>query len=98
MLGSGDPTPYDFPLLALLALAIVVFVAGAIFGGSWSPGMATGIRRGVAALAVLGIVAVMVLTPTRTGTVGAGRIITIFPAFGLAMIVFAVWSWRAGRI
>lgn len=98
MLGSGDPTPFDFPLLGLLALALLAFVAGAIFGASWPPGVATGIRRGVGALALCAFVAVMLLTPTRTGSVGAGRMITIFPAFALAVILFAVWSWRAGRV
>ncbi|MBA2684495.1 MAG: hypothetical protein H0X34_08255 [Chthoniobacterales bacterium] len=98
MIGSGDPTPYDFYLLGLLGVIALIFVAGAISGTSWAPGVALGLRRGGTIVAICALAAVMLLTPTRSGSVGAGRMITVFPAFVLAMIVFAVWSWRAGRI
>lgn len=98
MIGSGDPTPFDFPLLALFAIVAIALIAGAIAGPAWGIGMATWLRRSGALVAIAALAAVLVLTPTRTGSVGAGRIITIFPAFALVMIIFLACSWRAGRV
>ena len=98
MFGSGDPTPYDFPLIFfLVALAIVMFV-GASVGSTWSPSTATLVRRGSMIVAIIAIVAVHIITPTTNGIVGAGRIMFLWPAIALAVIAFLVWSWRVGRL
>jgi hypothetical protein len=96
--GSGDPTPFDFPLLALFAILAIVLIAGAVAGAGWDPGIATSVRRGGVVLAACALVAVLVMTPTRNGIVGAGRMLTIFPAFAVVVLTFLAWSWRTGRL
>jgi hypothetical protein len=98
MLGSGDPTPYDARLVVLLVVLAVVLGIGAGTAGMWSPGLAAWIRRG-AVLLGLGVTAgVLVRTPTTNGIVGAGRMISVWPALGVAVVAYLVWSWRAGRL
>jgi hypothetical protein len=98
MLGSGDPTPYDMKLVALLGGIALLLLAGALSGGYWSPALALTVRRGGAIVAIGALATVLLLTPTRSGIVGAGRLVTIWPAFALVAILFAIWSWRAGRV
>ncbi len=98
MLGSGDPTPYDgYALIALSAL-VVMLLTGCILGPTWSTAVASIVRRAALGLVVLILGAVLIVTPTSSGAVGAGRMITIFPAAALAVLLFVVWSWRAGGI
>jgi hypothetical protein len=98
VIGSGDPTPFDFPLLALFAFVAIVLIVGTVAGATWSPALATAIRRGGVLFAICALAAVLVITPTRTGMTGAGRVVTIFPAFAIVVIAFFAWSWRAGRL
>jgi hypothetical protein len=98
VIGSGDPTPFDFPLLALFAILTIVLIAGAVAGPGWHSGLATTLRRGGLVLAACALAAVLVITPTRNGIVGAGRMLTIFPAFALVALSFIAWSWRTGRL
>jgi len=98
MLGSGDPTPYDgYALIALSALAVLLLI-GCILGQTWSIAVASIVRRAAFGLVVLVLGAVLIVTPTSSGAVGAGRMITIFPASALATLLFIVWSWRAGHV
>lgn len=98
MIGSGDPTPYDFPLLVLFGIVTIVLIAGTIAGSAWSPGIATTLRRGGVLFATCALAAVLVITPTKSGIVGAGRMLTIFPAFAVVVLAYLVCSWRAGRL
>jgi hypothetical protein len=98
VIGSGDPTPYDFPLLVLFGIVTIMLIAGAIAGSAWSPGIATWLRRGGVLVAVCAFAVVLVITPTRSGIVGAGRMLTIFPAFAVVVLAYLVCSWRAGRL
>ena len=98
MIGSGDPTPYDFPLLALFAIILIVFIAAAIAGAAWPAAIATGLRRGGLLFAICALAAVLVISPTRNGMIGAGRVLTIWPAFAIVVIAFIAFSWRAGRL
>jgi hypothetical protein len=98
MLGSGNPTPYDTPLIALLvALAILLFV-GAATSGSWSPTTATVVRRGAMLVAIAATVIVHTVTPTTNGIIGAARMVFVWPAIALVVIAFIVWSWRIGHL
>ena len=98
MFGSGNPTPYDFPLIFLLmGLAILMFV-GASIGSTWAPSTATLVRRGSMVVAVVAIAAVHIITPTTNSIVGAGRMLFLWPAIALAVIAFLVWSWRVGGL
>jgi hypothetical protein len=98
MLGSGNPTPYDIPLLVLLAaLALVLFI-GAGTANAWSPTTATLVRRGAMVVAIGTTVLVHVVTPTTNGIIGAARMLFIWPALALTVIAFLVWSWRVGRL
>jgi hypothetical protein len=96
--GSGDPTPYDFPLIFLLVLLAILMFVGASIGNTWSPSTATLVRRGSMLVAIIAIAAVHIITPTTNGIVGAGRIMFLWPAIALAAIAFLVWSWRAGGL
>ncbi len=98
MIGSGDPTPYDFPLLVLFAMIAIVFVAGAIAGATWPAAIASALRRGGLLFAICALAAVLVISPTQNGIAGAGRVITIWPAFAIVVIAFIAFSWRAGRL
>jgi hypothetical protein len=98
VLGSGDPTPYDFPLLVLFGLIALVFITGAIAGAAWPATIAMALRRGGLLFAICALAAVLVISPTQNGIVGAGRILTIWPAFAIVVITFIAFSWRAGRL
>jgi hypothetical protein len=97
MLGSGDPTPYDAALVLLLLALAVLLAAGAVTAGVWSPAAAAAVRRGAALLAVCATAVVLVRTPTTSGIVGAGRVISVWPALAAAGLAYLAWSWRAGR-
>jgi hypothetical protein len=98
MLGSGDPTPYDFHLVGLLAICAAVLLAGSIMGAGWSASLAAWLRRGALAVAIASTAAVLIAWPTRDGIVGAGRLLTIWPAMAIVVALFIVWSLRAGRL
>ena len=98
MFGSGNPTPYDIPLICLLgALAVLMFI-GAASTWSWTPATATMVRRGALLLGIAATVIVHVVTPTTNGIIGAGRVLFVWPAIALAVIAYLVWSWRAGSL
>lgn len=98
MLGSGDPTPFDMPALgALCALAFVLLI-GFVLGPRWISLPATLLRWGALSLAALIVAAVLIVTPTMTGSVGAGRMITLLPAGTTVLVLFLLWSWRLGHL
>ena len=97
MLGSGDPTPYDMPALAALCLLAALMLVGCIVGQEWQSLSATVVRRGAVILALLIMAAVLSLTPTTSGAVGAGRLMTVWPAAVLTVGLFLIWSWRIGH-
>jgi len=98
ILGSSDPTPYDLTGVVVLAACGAVLLLGVLTGPSWTPVIATITRRGLFAVAALVFIAILVLTPTRNGVIGAGRLLSIWPIFILDGILFGLWSWRAGRL
>ncbi len=98
MLGSGNPTPYDLPALAVLVVLAIVLLVGCILGQGWPAPSAGIVRRGAVILAALTLAAVLVATPTTNGIVGAGRLLTLWPAALANAVLFAVWSWRAGQL
>lgn len=98
MLGSGDPTPYDAGLVLLLLGLAVLLTVGAVTAGLWSPAVAATIRRSAVLLAVCATALVLVRTPTRNGMVGAGRVISVWPALAATALSYLAWSWRAGRL
>lgn len=55
------------------------------------------VRWGAVILAVLIVAAVLILTPTTSGAVGAGRLMTLWPAALLTVGLFLIWSWRIGH-
>jgi hypothetical protein len=97
MLGSGDPTPFDeYALIALCLLATALLV-GCILGPRWVSKSATLLRWGAAMLATLIFAAVLVLTPTTSGIVATGRLLTLWPAAIAVAVLFLIWSWRLGH-
>jgi hypothetical protein len=98
MLGSGDPTPYDLPAAGLLVLCAAVLLAGSLLGSLWPPVLATVLRRGALLVSTVATVVVLAAWPTRSGVVGAGRLLTIWPAYAAVVVLFVAWSIRAGRL
>lgn len=98
ILGSGNPTPYDLYALAALCLLALVLLVGAIVGPGWVSGMAPLVRRGAVLLALLVMAVVLFVTPTANGIVGAGRLLTLWPALAACLVFFLIWSWRSGRL
>ena len=97
MLGSGDPTPYDTGLVILLSVLASVLAIGAARAGMWNPYTATGIRRAAILVALGATGAVMLRTPTSSGIVGAGRLLSVWPALAVVCAAYLIWSVRGGR-
>jgi hypothetical protein len=98
IIGSGNPTPYDLHALVVLCGLALVLLVGAIFGSSWSSGMATLVRWGTVIAAVLIMGAVFLLTPSTSGIIGAARLLTLWPALAACIVFFLIWTWRSGRV
>ena len=98
MLGSSDPTPYDALAIIVLACLGLVLLTGDFTGHRWPLRLAGATRRAAALLAVLVVAALLFVTPTRSGFVGAGRLITLWPAVSIDVLLFALWTWRMGRL
>jgi hypothetical protein len=98
MFGSGNPTPYDVPLIVLLVALAILSLIGAATTGSWSPTTANLVRRGAMLVAIAATAVVHIVTPTTNGIIGAGRVLFVWPAIALTVIGFLVWSWRVGHI
>ena len=98
MLGSGDPTPYDSDALVLLGALAVVLLFGAIAGANWVSAWAGYVRWGAMLTALTIFSVVHLVTPTANGIVGAGRMLTIWPAAFGCVVLFLVWSWRIGHL
>jgi hypothetical protein len=97
MLASGDPAPYDGYALVILGLAAVVLLAGAVMASSWTSVWAGYLRWGALLVSLAALGAVLVVTPTTNGIVGAGRMLTIWPAACGCVVFFLLWSWRVGH-
>jgi hypothetical protein len=97
MLGSSVSTPYDWPLLLLLVALAVVELVGAASAPAWSPAAAAVTRRAAVGLAAVAMAVVLLRTPTRDPLVGLGRLLSIWPALAAVVLLYGVWSWRAGR-
>ena len=93
-----EPTPYDVPLVILLAGIAILLLIGAATHGSWSPLAAMVVRRGGVLVANVATAIVHIVTPTRNGIIGAGRMLFVWPACALVAIGFIVWSWRIGHV
>ena len=97
MLGSGDPTPYDMPALVVLCLLAALMLVGCIMGQEWQSLSATVVRWGDVILALLILAVVLIVTPATSGIVGAGRLVTLWPAALSIVALFLIWSWRIGH-
>jgi hypothetical protein len=97
MLGTGNPAPYDAALIALLLALALLLAIGTATAGAWQPATAAWVRRGALLLGGAATVFVFSRTPTSNGIVGAGRMLTVWPALGALLIAYVAWSWRAGR-
>jgi hypothetical protein len=97
MLTSSASTPYDWSLLIVLVVLAGVLFIGALSAPVWPVGLAMWVRRGAVGLAVVATAVVVFRTPTRDPFVSLGRFFTIWPALLVAVILYGVWAWRAGR-
>ncbi len=98
MLGSGNPTPLDgYAMVVLCSLALVLLV-GCMVGPRWIAGAADACRWGALLLSMAMFAAVLVITPTTTAIVGAGRLLTLYPAAAAVTLLFLGWSWRIGHL
>ena len=97
MLGSGDPTPFDFYAMVAICTMAVTLLFGCVLGPSWTSNSAILIRWGATILALLVFFSVQIVTPTTNGAVGAGGLIILWPAAFTVVVLFFVWSWRIGH-
>ncbi len=97
MLGSGDPTPLDFYAMVAICTMAVTLLFGCVLGPSWITNSAALVRWGATILALVVFISVQFVTPTMSGAVGAGRLITLWPAAFSVVVLFLVWSWRIGH-
>ncbi len=97
MFGSVDTTPYDIPALFGFGAMALLLLAGLLSGQHWPPTLAMVARRGLPLLAVALCATLLIVTPTQNSIAGAGRLITLWPALGLSLLLGALWSWRAGQ-
>jgi hypothetical protein len=98
MFGSGDPTRFDGVATALLCGLAVLLLVGGLVGPRWVSPAATFTRWLAVGLGAAVVVGVLTVTPTMSGTVGAGRMITLWPSAAAVAIFFLVWSWRLGHL
>lgn len=94
MIGSGNPTPYDAPALVALVLLCLILLFGCILGPRWDGDAAAITRWSAAVISVLVLAAVHGLTPTPSGLIGAGRLVTLWPVFVVNLLLFIFWTWR----
>ena len=97
MLGSSVSTPYDWALFQLLLVLALLLLVGAVSAPAWSPVVGAVVRRGAAGLAVGATAAVLLRTPSHDPFVGLGRLFSIWCPLAVALLLYGVWSWRAGR-
>ena len=97
MLGSAVSTPYDWALFQLLVALALLLLVGAVSAPAWSPLVAAVVRRGAAGLAIVATAVVLLRTPTRDPFVGLGRLFSVWCPLAVAVLLYGVWSWRAGR-
>jgi hypothetical protein len=98
MFGSGDPTRFDVAATALLCGLAMLLLVGCVVGPRWASPAATFTRWLAVALAAAIVTGVLTVTPTMSGTVGAGRMITLWPSAAAVAIFFLIWSWRLGHL
>ena len=97
LLGSGDPTPFDGYATATLCTLAAVLLVGCILGPRWATHAAMLLRWGAVLVAAVLVAAVLILTPTTSAIVSAGRLLTLWPAAAAVAVLFLVWSWRLGH-
>lgn len=98
MIGSGNPAPYDLLVFIALCLLALVLLVGAIIGLRWSSNGAAIVRYGSLILSFLIVTVVYWLWPTTNAFVGAGRLVTLWPAVAANVVFFLAWSWRIGHL
>ncbi|MEP7344518.1 MAG: hypothetical protein ABI877_04610 [Gemmatimonadaceae bacterium] len=97
MIGSGDPTPFDGYAFVALCLMAALLLLGFVIGPKWTASSATWMRWGALIVSVILLAVVLLLTPTTSGIVGAGRMLSLYPAAAAVVILFLAWSWRIGH-
>jgi len=97
MLGSGNPTPFDIGAFMVLSCMAVLLLLGVMLDEDCLAGKGDLLRRSMIILSTMLFVLVLVVYPTTNGMVGAGRLMTLWPAFLLNLILFLIWSWRSGK-
>jgi hypothetical protein len=98
VLGSGNPTPYDVPLFIVLVALAILLLIGAGTAPSWTPATAVVVRRAAVLLGIVATAVVLIVTPTTNGIIGAGRVLFIWPALGVTILGYLIWSWRSGGL
>ncbi|MBX3134516.1 MAG: hypothetical protein KF689_14130 [Gemmatimonadaceae bacterium] len=98
ILGSGDPTPYDATLQITLVVLAALLLTGALTHAHWSPMVAAVTRRSAVIIGVIAFIVVHLRTPSEGSIVAAGRILTLWPALAAVVLIYGIWSWRAGRL
>jgi hypothetical protein len=94
IIGSGNPTPYDGLVLGTLLTCGLILLTGILWGRHWEPGTAQLCRWAALLVSAAALGLLLWLSPTTNGIIGAGRLISIWPAAIANALLFAIWTWR----
>lgn len=97
MIGSSVSIPYDEALLWLLVGLAAVLLIGAVTSPAWAPGVGLAVRRGTLLLGFTAVAFVLLRTPSSDPFIGLGRLFSMWCPFAAVVLLFVIWSWRAGR-
>lgn len=97
MIGSSVSIPYDEALLWFLVGLAALLLVGAVTAPAWPPVGGLVVRRAALLLAAGGVAFVLLRTPSSDPFIGLGRLFTVWCPAAAILVLFAVWSWRAGR-
>ena len=97
MLGAGNPTPLDGYAVVALCVLAAILLFGFLIGPKWTSNIANWVRWGALVLSAVVLVAVLLVTPTTSGIIGAGRMLSLYPAAIAVVVLFLAWCWRIGH-
>jgi hypothetical protein len=96
MFAAPEPHPLSNTVLLIVLLAGIALLTGALFARRWHGTVATWVR-GILIFIAVGVTVSFEIYAPSGGIEGAARLLTLWPLAVLAVIFFAIWTWRDHR-